>query len=149
MRIAPLSEENIAYVMGNLSEVSRREAQAFGMGILTLASMFTKNIGVPFTGAIYGENGNCFALIVMEPIGTSKWRTWFVATEEAFGDYANWFPLTRFLKTFSDRIVSDTGGEINVLSRKDNRSSRAWFLCMGFRHVADDGAISTYLKKAG
>jgi hypothetical protein len=149
MRIAPLSEEAIRFVLGNLSDVSRQENAAFGMGVLELADTFSRKIGAPFTGAIFGENGNCFALISMEPIGPSKWRTRFVATEEAFGNRANWFALTRFLKGFSDKVVSDTGGEITVLSDRWNDTSRAWFLCMGFRHAADDGNISTYFKKAG
>lgn len=149
MRISPLTEGNIAYVIGNLSEVSRREAAAFGMGRTELREIFIEKIGGPFTGAIYGEGGNCFALVCMESIGDKKWRTRFVATEEAFSKKTNWFPLTRFLREFSDQIVSDTGAEIEVLSGKENRASRAWFICLGFRHIADDGNISTYFKKAG
>lgn len=149
MRIEPLSEGSIASVIGNLSEVSRREAAAFGMGAMELGEIFTRKIGTPFTGAIHGWNENCFALISMESVGNLKWRTRFVATEEAFSRKTNWLPLTRFLKEFSDRIVTDTKGEIVVLSDRRNDSSREWFLLMGFRHVADDGNISTYSKKAG
>jgi hypothetical protein len=149
MRIAPLSEEAIGFVICNLSEVSRKEAEAFGMDADSLKRMFMEKIGGPFTGAIYGYNDNCFALVSMDRIGESNWRTRFVATEEAFGRQTNWIPLTRFLKGFSDKVVSDIGGEIEILSDRRNEKSRAWFLCMGFRHGADEGNISTYFKKAG
>ncbi len=145
MRIAPVTPSNIDEVLSNLSELSRAETLAFGLDPEELRKWFLWHAEAPFSAAIYGAGPQAIALIVMESVGPMHWRTRFVATREAF-EY-EWFPLTRFFARFSDRIIHDSKGEIEVLSVSGDPRAADWFLCMGFDHSGTDGQISKFVKR--
>lgn len=145
MWISPLSEEAIDYVVDNLSEVSRLEADVIEQTIPELRQQFIEQIGKPFTGAFYGSSGRFFAVMFMELLGESKWRAHFIFTEEAFKE--NGIALTLFFARFSRRIVYDTKGEIEILSVPGIYEVFQWHLALGFQYAGRVGAADKFIKR--
>lgn len=132
-------------MIANISGVHRAEAEAFGLTIEETKAIFLRHIGAPFSGVFCGEDGGPFALIALETVDTMRWRVRFVAAEESLRRRG--LGITRFLKDFSDRIVADTGGKIEVLSSPMTEISQSWIAFMGFRLEGYDGKTGTFLKE--
>ena len=148
MKIGPLNQENICYVIDNLWDRGRKEAEAFGYDLPDLRQKFTKMMDKPFAGAVYDDTGECWeccALIALELMPTHFYRTHFVATETGFEKV--WKPLTRFFKQFSDQIEKDYEGGIEILSGLADEKVFGWFVSMGFKLKGFDGNVHRYVKR--
>ncbi len=141
MRISPLTVQGIDYVLDNLSEQGRREAQVFGQTVQDLKDRFYKaNL---FNLAFYDDAGTCCVIIYLEPLAFQKWRTHFAATDEGFKKIG--FQLTRFLEKFSTDMVKK-GHEIEVVSLLGNGKYLNWFSLLGFKLAETQGKICKFVK---
>jgi hypothetical protein len=145
MNLAPITRERVDQVIMNLSEDSWREADAFGLTSWHLRNWFIDRIEAPFSAAFLNNDGEPMALCILEPLGNLRWRSHFVATSEALN--VRWLALTRFLKRFSDKIIEDTGGEIEILSASGNGRAATWFRTMGFTAMVPNGDIDRFVKR--
>jgi len=144
VQIFPLDKGSIDYVMANLSDMCIKEAQDFGLSIQDLEAVYVSMIGKPFTGAFYGDDGECCAIIALELTGMLKWKSHFATTEKGLTKV--FFELTRFLLRFSDDIIK-RGGEITIKSAYSAGRTYDWFIGMGFKYVTTEGNVSTYIKR--
>jgi hypothetical protein len=140
------TERDVDMVFDNLWPIGQEELLIFGSSIEKAAARFKSMVKKPWSTGFYGKDYECFALIIMEPVGEMKFKTQFAAIEE--GIKANGVALTRFLKNVSDKIVnewSDGKGEIELETTSDCDFN--WFSGLGFTLVGTDGFIDKYLKK--
>jgi hypothetical protein len=145
MRISPLSKQAIDEVIGNLSEINRKEAEIFNISPEELRKKFVKMIGAPFTGAFYEDGGICQVLFALEAIGHYQWRTHLLAARDVakIG-----FAITHFFAKISDRLVSENGGKgyIEIISAYRDGKTHEWFKTMGFTFSKTDGIENKYVK---
>ncbi len=140
------TERDVDLVMDNLWPIGVEELLIFGSSVEKASAKFKSMIGQPWSTGFFDNSYECFALIIMEPVGGMKWKTQFAAIEEGIKE--NGIALTRFLKKVSDKIVnewSDGKGEIELETTSDCDFN--WFTGLGFTLVGTDGFIDKYLKR--
>ena len=145
MKISPITAESIDYVIENLSEVSKIEADVFELTMGDLRQMYIGFIDQPFSGTFLSDEGIPFAVMCLHLIGAMKWRAHFIFTEEAFRDNA--VALTLFFKRFSSRIIMDSKGEIEILSIHGLEEVDRWHTALGFKFSGMDADIARFVKK--
>ena len=102
MRVDSLRKEEIDYIIDNLWERGRKEADLFGMGVEGLREMFYGICGGPFNMAFFanGEKVPSAILALQHVNGDGAvWRTFFAATEEGFNKMS--FEITFFIAKLS------------------------------------------------
>jgi hypothetical protein len=148
MKITDLTAENVNFIVDNLWNRGRQELEVFGTSIEEYRKRCMEMVGEPFTGTFLDDDGNACAFLFLRPIlDYRQWNTTFAATEEGFNKI--WFPMSKFLRQFSDVIVLDNNVEIQLLSAHSNGKAHEWFSFLGFRKVSVEGKITKYIKKKG
>ncbi len=143
MEVHPLTTENIEYVFSNLSNTSLRDISVFGVTKENMKQGFIDMIGQPFTASFYYHK-ECCALLRLMPFDKASWCIYFVDRKDCLKKIS--FPLTRFLKMLSDRLVNNDGAYLEFTSQYKEGKSGKWFEIMGFRKVKDDLSISKWIK---
>ena len=143
MTMTPLTKENIAMVIGNLSHESLLEAAVFGFDSSMIKKRFEKFIGQPFTLAFY-QDSSPVALIALEPIADKRWQSHFMYIEGL--SKSTWRAVTKFLKGFSsemsiDGYILEAVTPLGRYEKIDKWYKRMGFVCLSITTV---GGISTF-----
>jgi hypothetical protein len=140
-----LTKEDVDKIIDNLWPLGQEELLIMGSSVENARAKFISMIDKPWSTAFY-QGEECFAMIIMEPVGEMTWRTHFAATEEGFK--ANWLSLTKFLRKVSDKIVNEySGGKGIIELETTSDSDYNWFQSLGFELIGTDGFIDKYVKK--
>lgn len=130
---------DIDYVLANLWERGRREAERFGLTdpaalrravekfVESRYSFAVRRDGRP--AAIFGATG-----------GPQYFTTWFLATEEM--DLAETRIVRRVLHENSRAIPGTV--IVDVFSAADHPKADAWFRLLGFKPIGEDRGIRRY-----
>jgi hypothetical protein len=146
MIIRPMNATDVNYVMNNLWERGRKEANALGQQMFNIKFLYLSMIGKPWALSFFKDvQSPCAAICCMESIGEYQWRTHFIATEEGFK--STWKELTIFLRKISDSIIKD-GGCVECVTDHNNKMASKWFAVMGFRLDKSDEKVDKYIKQA-
>jgi hypothetical protein len=140
-----LTKEDVDLIMDNLWQQGREEVLIMGSSLEKMREKFKSMVNQPWSTAFVSDSA--FAMIIMEPIGSMKWTTSFASTEEGFKK--NWFPLTKFLRKVSDKIVNEYSGGNGIIELETtSEGDYNWFQSLGFELIETDGFIDRYIKEA-
>ncbi len=143
MKITPLSEDSIAYVIDHISAVDLEEMDRLGEALYGLHQMFKSMIGRPFTGVFCDDEGRYCSLLALEPVGSFRWRAHMISVDGSFGRIGR--SMTRFLARMARQFTADTRGSIEILSPPICERISSWLEAMGFRAQRQDNGLILYV----
>jgi hypothetical protein len=145
MKIGPLTQDSIDHVFKNLSEISTKDIDVFGMSFHEMREGFVNMINKPWAVSLCSNDDEPCALLIMVPLGEKRWRVYFTDAQGKLGLIS--VAVTKFLKEISDTIIKD-GGCIEALSGYGEGKTRKWFTSMNFRLAPQNGDknIFRYVK---